>query len=65
MFAPQPVVIQLSDDIDISRGDTIVKADNLPKVGNEIEVLLCWLDENHCKQAINIIYSTIAGWSGQ
>jgi len=44
-FAPQPVVIQLSDDIDISRGDTIVKTDSLPKTGNEIDVLLCWLDE--------------------
>jgi sulfate adenylyltransferase subunit 1 len=48
-FAPQPVVIQLSDDIDISRGDTIVKADNLPKSGNEIEVLLCWMDEKPLK----------------
>ena len=45
VFAPQPVVIQLSDDIDISRGDTIAKIDNLPKNDNEIEVLLCWLDE--------------------
>ncbi len=44
-FAPQPVVIQLTEDIDISRGDTIVKADNLPKTGNELEVLLCWLDD--------------------
>jgi len=44
-FAPQPVVIQLSEDIDISRGDTIAKINNLPKTGNEIEVLLCWLDE--------------------
>jgi sulfate adenylyltransferase subunit 1 len=44
-FAPQPVVIQLSEDIDISRGDTIVKTDNLPEVGNELEVLLCWLDD--------------------
>jgi sulfate adenylyltransferase subunit 1 len=44
-FAPQPVVIQLSEDIDISRGDTIVKADNLPQTGNELEVLLCWLDD--------------------
>lgn len=44
-FAPQPVVIQLDTDIDISRGDTIVRADNLPQVGNEIEVLLCWLDD--------------------
>jgi sulfate adenylyltransferase subunit 1 len=44
-FAQQPVVIQLADDIDISRGDSIVKTDNLPQVGNELEVLLCWLDE--------------------
>jgi len=44
-FAPQPVVIQLNDDIDISRGDTIVKSDNLPQINNELEVLLCWLDE--------------------
>ncbi len=44
-FAPQPVVIQLSGDIDISRGDTIAKIDNLPQTGNELEVLLCWLDD--------------------
>ncbi len=44
-FAPQPVVIQLADDIDISRGDTIVKLGNEPKVENELEVLLCWLGD--------------------
>lgn len=43
-FAPQSVVIQLEDDIDISRGDVIVKEDNLPKISNELEVLLCWMD---------------------
>lgn len=45
VFAPQSVVIHLADDIDISRGDTIVHADNLPVVNNELEVLLCWMDE--------------------
>ncbi len=45
VFAPQAAVIQLENDIDISRGDTIVKADNLPQVNNELEVLLCWLDD--------------------
>jgi sulfate adenylyltransferase subunit 1 len=45
VFAPQSVVIQLGDDIDISRGDSIVKTDNLPNVSNELEVLLCWMDE--------------------
>lgn len=45
VFASQSVVIQLADDIDVSRGDTIVKADNLPQLSNEIDVIICWLDE--------------------
>ncbi|MEO5948143.1 MAG: GTP-binding protein [Chitinophagaceae bacterium] len=45
VFAPQSVTIQLSDDIDISRGDTIVKSDNLPMVNNELDVLICWVDD--------------------
>jgi len=44
-FAPQSVVIQLTDDIDISRGDSIVKTNNLPQVANEVEALICWMDE--------------------
>lgn len=44
VFAQQSVVIQLEDDIDISRGDVIVKNDNKPKLSNELEVLLCWMD---------------------
>jgi sulfate adenylyltransferase subunit 1 len=43
-FAPQSVVLQLEDDIDISRGDLIVKNDNKPKITQELEVLLCWMD---------------------
>ncbi|MBI3137417.1 MAG: 50S ribosome-binding GTPase [Sphingobacteriales bacterium] len=45
VFAPQSAVLQLADDIDISRGDTIVKSDNRPQVSNELEVLLCWMDD--------------------
>jgi len=43
-FAPQSAVLPLADDIDISRGDTIVKSDNLPETSNELEVLICWMD---------------------
>jgi sulfate adenylyltransferase subunit 1 len=42
-FAPQSVVLHLSDDIDISRGDVIVLKDNQPSVENELDVLLCWM----------------------
>jgi sulfate adenylyltransferase subunit 1 len=43
-YAPQSVVLHLEDDIDISRGDIIVKSDNQPKVTQELDVLLCWMD---------------------
>ena len=42
--APQGVVIQLQDDIDISRGDLIVKPESLPEVTQELDVLLTWMD---------------------
>lgn len=44
-FAPQSAVIHLADDIDISRGDLIAKEDDLLKVGQDIEALICWMDE--------------------
>lgn len=43
-FAPQSVVLHLEDDIDISRGDLIVPGSNLPSVENELDVLICWMD---------------------
>lgn len=45
VFAPQSATISLANDIDISRGDSIVLSNNLPQVSNEVEVLLCWMDE--------------------
>ena len=41
-FAPQSVCLTLVDAIDISRGDTLVKANNPPLVGQDIEVMICW-----------------------
>jgi len=44
-FAPQSVVITLEDDIDISRGDMIVKENKMPEIGQDIEMMICWLSE--------------------
>lgn len=44
-FAPQSVVLHLADDVDVSRGDTIVHKTLLPTLSQEQEVILCWLDE--------------------
>ncbi|RFM30576.1 sulfate adenylyltransferase subunit 1 [Deminuibacter soli] len=43
-FAPQSVILHLADDVDISRGDVIVKSNDQPNVAQELEVLLCWMD---------------------
>ncbi|RYF93147.1 MAG: sulfate adenylyltransferase, partial [Chitinophagaceae bacterium] len=43
-FAPQSVVMLLQDDIDISRGDVIVKEENNTKVEQEFEAFICWMD---------------------
>lgn len=44
-FAPQSVVLTLEDDIDISRGDMIVKEGFMPVVSQDIELMICWLNE--------------------
>lgn len=49
-FAPQAVVLHIADDIDISRGDTFARIDNLPKVESELDVLLCWMDNKPLQQ---------------
>lgn len=44
-FAPQSAVLHLEEDVDISRGDMIVKEDDLLKVSQDMEALVCWMDE--------------------
>jgi sulfate adenylyltransferase subunit 1 len=44
-FPPQSVTFRLASDIDISRGDMIVPADQKPRIGQEIELMVCWLNE--------------------
>lgn len=43
-FAPQSAVIRLKDDIDVNRGNTIVHKVNQPKISQDIETMLCWMD---------------------
>ncbi len=43
--AGQAVTLTLEDEIDVSRGDMLVRKGNLPHVGNEFDATLCWMDE--------------------
>lgn len=43
-FPPMSVTLRLKDDLDVSRGDMIVKADNLPKVSQDLDLKICWMN---------------------
>jgi sulfate adenylyltransferase subunit 1 len=69
-FAPQSVTLTLKDEIDISRGDTIAKSNNYPNSSQDIEVIICWMNEKplrsnsklivkHCSQEVKSIISDI------
>lgn len=44
-FSPMSVTITLEDDLDLSRGDMIVRRNNQPQIGQDLEVMLCWLNK--------------------
>jgi sulfate adenylyltransferase subunit 1 len=48
-FAPMSISIRLEDDIDISRGDMIVRSNNQPVATQDLEVMLCWLNNSPAK----------------
>jgi sulfate adenylyltransferase subunit 1 len=41
-FAPMSVAVTLEDEIDISRGDMIVKPNNPPTPRQDVEAMICW-----------------------
>lgn len=49
-FAGQSVVLHLKDDLDISRGDAVVKQNELPKLEQEFEALMCWMDAKQLQE---------------
>jgi len=44
-FEGQSVVISLEQELDVSRGDMIVRVHNVPQVASRFEATLCWMDE--------------------
>jgi sulfate adenylyltransferase subunit 1 len=48
-FPPMSVTILLEDEIDISRGDMIVRENNVPQIGQDLEVMLVWMNEKSLK----------------
>ncbi len=45
-YPPMSVTMTLEDDIDVSRGDMIVRVNNQPRIAQDIDVMLCWLNQD-------------------
>lgn len=43
-FSPMSVAMQLTDDLDISRGDMLVREHNTPFIGQDIDCMICWMN---------------------
>lgn len=59
-FAPMSVSLTLEDEIDISRGDMIVRENNVPEVGQDLEVLVTWMSQKplHTRTKVYIKHTT-------
>jgi bifunctional enzyme CysN/CysC len=45
-FPPMSVTVRLTDELDVSRGDMICRPHNRPTVAQDIEAMICWMDES-------------------
>ncbi|MBD3629410.1 MAG: sulfate adenylyltransferase subunit CysN [Cyclobacterium sp.] len=44
-FSPMSVTMTLEDELDISRGDMLVRPNNVPNVAQDLDVMVCWMSQ--------------------
>jgi len=48
-FAPMSVIIRLENELDVSRGDMIVRENNVPEISQDLDIMLCWMSPEKLK----------------
>lgn len=48
-YAPMSISMTLEDDIDVGRGDMIVRTNNQPTPTQDLEIMLCWMNNNSAR----------------
>lgn len=43
-YPPMSVTVRLEDEIDVSRGDMIVRPNNQPEPTQDVDAMICWMD---------------------
>lgn len=55
VFTPMSITMTLEDDIDISRGNMIIKENNTPEITKEFDATLVWMNDSPLKQGMKVI----------
>lgn len=53
--APSSVTIRLTDDVDVSRGDTLVTAEDVPTLTRSLDARLCWLSPTPLRERARVL----------
>jgi sulfate adenylyltransferase subunit 1 len=54
-FAPMSVTMTLEDEIDVSRGDMIVRENNVPIIGQDLDVLVTWMNSTPLQARTKVV----------
>jgi len=54
-FSPMSVTITLEDELDVGRGVMIVRPNNVPNIGQDLEVMLCWMSQKPLLERTKVI----------
>ena len=54
-YAPMSVTMTLADEIDTSRGDMIVRENNVPEIGQDLEVLVTWMSSTPLQSRTKVV----------
>ena len=49
-FPPMSVVVHIEDDFDVSRGDMIVRVNNVPRQDQDLDLMICWFNEKPLRE---------------
>jgi bifunctional enzyme CysN/CysC len=49
------VTVRLADDIDLSRGDVLTRADNQPRTTQDIDAMVCWMTQDRLQPGQRVL----------
>ncbi len=62
-FPPQPVIVRLADELDVSRGDMLCRPHNQPTVSQDLSAMVCWMAETPLRPGARLALKHTSRWT--